>query len=321
MLRITLVVCALLTLTVWKETAADPAAPPKVTTLAGPAPSSSAELATRLAAATSLNPQKTVLLDKPNGRLYLQTSVALREGLLEMFLCKKQTKEHESVLMIDSSAQVIHAGLLAAGATPGRPARFQPTFSPPQGDQIEVWVHWQDEAGKPQRATAQSWVRSLTRRYFAEKIGPLPAGVVIPKDSELRYDPMQQELIWFGIMTPEQEQELAALTKDEAFRKALHKFQRDSQPKGMSADFIFAGSSFVKNPDGQEWYAAEAGNLICVANFADAIIDVNVRSSDVNADASFEPNTPAVPPLRTPVVVELIPVKGSYKPAAEPATR
>jgi len=286
---------------------------------AGVEPSTSEQLDARLKTAVALNPQKTVLLDKPNGRLYLQTSVALREGLLEMFLCKKQTKEHESVLMIDSSAQVIHAGLLAAGATPGRPAKFQPKFSPPQGDRIEIWVHWKDADGKPQRATAQSWVRSLTRRYYAEKIGPLPAGVTIPKESELRYDPMQQELIWFGIMTEEQEKELAALTKDETFRKALHKFQVESQPRGMKADFVFAGSSFVKNPDGQEWYAGEAGNLVCVANFADAIIDVNVRSSDVNSDASFEPNTPAVPPLRTPVVMELIPVKGSYKPEADAA--
>jgi hypothetical protein len=285
----------------------------------GPPPSTSEQLEQRLASAAPLNPQKTVLLDKPNGRLYLQTTIALREGLLEMFLCKKQTKEHESILAIDSSAQVVHAGLLAAGATAGRPAKFQPEFSPPQGDHVEIWVHWKDADGKPQRATAQSWVRTLTRRYYAEKIGPLPEGVTIPKDSELRYAPMQGELIWFGIMTADQEKELAALTKDEKFRKALHNFQVKSQPVGMSADFIFAGSTFVKNPDGQEWYAAEAGNLICVANFSDAIVDVSIRSSDVNADASFEPNTPVVPPLRTPVVVELIPVKGSYKPKAEPA--
>ena len=282
-------------------------------------PTEPGQLESRLAATIPLNPQKTVLIDKANGRLFLQTSVALREGLLEMFLCKKQTKEHESVLMIDSTAQMIHAGLLAAGATPGRPARFQPKFMPPEGDRIEIWVHWKDEEGKPRRATAQSWVRSLTRRYYAEKVGPLPAGVTIPKDSELRYDPMEQELIWFGIMTPEQEKQLASLTTDEKFRAALKKFQTGSQPRGMQADFIFAGSSFIKNPDGQEWYAAEAGNLICVANFSDAIIDVNVRSSDMNSEASFEPNTPEIPPLRTPVVVELIPVKGSYKPASEPA--
>ncbi|HVJ86624.1 MAG TPA: YdjY domain-containing protein [Caulifigura sp.] len=280
-------------------------------------PTDSSELEGRMKAAVPLNPQKSVLLDKPNGRLYLQTSVALREGLLEMFLCKKQTKEHESVLMIDSSAQVIHAGLLAAGAKSGRPAKFQPAFSPPEGDRIDIWVHWKDEAGKPHQATAQSWIRSLTRRYYAEKIGPLPAGLTIPKDGELRYDPMNEELIWFGIMSKEQEKELAALSKDETFRKAIHKFQVDSQPRGMKADFIFAGAMFVKNPDGTEFYSAEAGNLICVANFADAIVDVNIRSSDVNADASFEPNTPEIPPLRTPVVVELVPLKGSYTPAAE----
>jgi len=286
--------------------AAEPVTPPPASALP---PSTPDQLESRLKTAVALNQQKSVLLDKPNGRLFLQTSVALTEGLLEMFLCKKQTKEHESVLMIDSSAQVIHAGLLAAGAVPGRPAKFTPEFSPPQGDRIEVYVHWKDAEGKPRHALAQSWVRSLTRRYYAEKIGPLPAGVTIPKESELRYDPMQGELIWFGIMTAEQEKTLAALSTDEKFRKALHQFHVDSQPKPMTAEFIFAGSSFVKNPDGQEWYAAEAGNLICVANFSDAIIDVNIRSSDMNSEASFEPNTPAIPPLKTPVVVELIPVK------------
>ncbi len=282
---------------------------PQRAATSGAKPSSAAELTSRLQAAVPLNPQKTVLLDKPNGRLFLRTAVCLREGLLEMFLCKKQSKEHESILAIDSSAQVIHAGLLAAGATPGRPAQFQPQFQPPQGDRIDVWVHWTDADGKPQQATAQSWVRSLTRRYYAEKIGPLPAGLTLPKETELRYDPAQGELIWFGIMTSEQEQELGKLSADEKFRTALKSFREKSQPRGMEADFIFAGSSFVKNPDGQEWYAAEAGNLICVANFSDATIDVSIRSSDVNADASFEPNTPVLPPLKTPVVVELIPVK------------
>jgi hypothetical protein len=273
----------------------------------GAPPSEWNELQSRLQTAVPLNPQQTVLIDKPNRRLYLHTDVALREGLLEMFLCKKQTKEHESVLAIDSTAQTIHGGLVAIGAAPGKPAQFHPMFVPPQGDRIDVWVHWKDADGKPHRATAQSWVRSLTRRYYAEKIGPLPAGVTLPKDSELRYDPMQQELIWFGIMTAEQEKQLAALSTDETFRKALKRFQTQSQPRPMTADFVFAGSAFLKDPDGKERYAAEGGNIICVANFADATIDVNVRSSDLNADASFEPNTPEIPPLRTPVVVELIP--------------
>jgi hypothetical protein len=129
---------------------------------------------------------------------------------------------------------------------------------------------------------------------------------------------MQQELIWFGIMTAEQETELGKLSTDATFRKILHKFQVDSQPKPMLADFVFAGSVFVKQTDGKEWYAAEGGNYVCVANFGDALIDVSIRSSEVNSDASFEPNTPVVPPLRTPVIVELIPIKGSFTPKAPP---
>jgi hypothetical protein len=39
------------------------------------------------------------------------------------------------------------------------------------------------------------------------------------------------------------------------------------------------------------------------------MIDVSVRSSDMNSQASFEPYTERVPALGTPVLVELIPAK------------
>src|SRR5947208_1282977 len=75
----------------------------------------------------ALQPDKMLLLEtKPDKtmRVLVAAEVALREGPLEMFVCKKHTKEHESVLSIDTKAQFIHAALIACGAKPGAPVQF-----------------------------------------------------------------------------------------------------------------------------------------------------------------------------------------------------
>jgi hypothetical protein len=259
--------------------------------------------------ATALNPQKTVYLDKANNRLLLKTRVCLREGLLEMLICKARTKEHESILTIDTDAYVIHGSLVAIGAKPGSPVRFRPEYQPPQGDKINIWLNWVDAAGKSQRVEAQSLVRGMTRRYFVEPLEALPDGLTLAKDLELKYDPNRKEIFWFGTMTQEQLESLLKLSKDGAFQKILKKIHKDSQPRQMQADFIFGGSGFYQAKDGTNHYQAEQGNLVCVANFGDAMIDVSIRSSEVNSEASFEPYTERVPPLNTVVIVELIPAK------------
>ena len=38
--------------------------------------------------------------------------------------------------------RLIHAGLLATGAKPGHPARFQPEFTPPTGTEIAIELRW-----------------------------------------------------------------------------------------------------------------------------------------------------------------------------------
>jgi hypothetical protein len=268
---------------------------------------------------TAMNPQKTVFLDKKNNRVLLTSRVCLREGLLEMLLCKAKTKEHESVITIDSDAFIIHGALLALGAEPGHPVRFQPEFQPPEGAPLEVWLNWTDAAGKPQRTEAQKWVRHLTRRYYVEKIGALPKGLKLAKELDLKYDPSTEELIWFGPMTDAQRDGFLALTKDKTFQAAINKMHTDSQSRQMEADFIFGGSGFHTAKDGTKHYQAEGGNVICVANFGDAMIDVSVRSSERNDEASFEPYTDRIPALGTPVIVELIPAKSKPSPDKEPA--
>ena len=42
--------------------------------------------------------------------------VCLNRGVLEMFACPKNTKEHESVISVACEARFVHAALLAIGA-------------------------------------------------------------------------------------------------------------------------------------------------------------------------------------------------------------
>lgn len=264
-----------------------------------------------------LNPAQTVLLDLPNKRLLLKTQVVLREGVLEMFICKAQTKEHESVLSVDADAYLIHAGLLALGARPGSPARFDEKYHPPAGQKIDIFVIWTDEEGQEHRERAQSWIRHVTRRYYEHPLAALPAGVTINDDRELRYDEQNKLLLWFGPMTDEQRDELLALSSDKQYQEGIRSFHKASQPREIEADFLFTGSSFYKQKDGSLFYQAESGNIICVANFSDAMIDVSVESSASNANLLFEPYTERIPPLGTPVTVELIPAPDEGEKPAE----
>lgn len=257
--------------------------------------------------AKPLNPAGTVWLDTVNRKVILQGQLCLREGLLEMLICKAQTKEHESVISIDADAYAIHAALMALGAKPGTPVKFQPEFEPPTGQKLEIYVGWTDEYGRPHRYQAQQLVRRATQRYYTAVVDPLPKELKIDNKGDLRYDTNTKELIWFGRLSEEKKQELLKRSQNAQYQAAIEQFFRDSQPRELEADFIFAGSHFFQQKDGTQYYMAEAGNIVCVANFGDALIDVSVRSSADNAGLMFEPFTERLPGRRTTMTVELIP--------------
>jgi len=106
-----------------------------------------------------------VWIDVKEGTVFVDGYVSLNEGLLEMFACPAGTKEHESIVAVHSSAQVIHAALLAVGAKVGHPVQWNPKFVPPTGTEIEIEVRWLDPAGnnngKWQTSRAQQWINDL----------------------------------------------------------------------------------------------------------------------------------------------------------------
>ncbi len=287
------------TSTVADEDAPDrPPAPPQSVSLEiEPAPT-----------AKKLNPAGTVLLDVANKKVVLRGELCLREGLLEMLICKAKTKEHESIVSVDADAYVIHAALMALSAKPGTPVKFQPEFTPPTGQKIEIYLGWTDEFGRPHRYQAQKLIRRATQRYYTAVLEPLPGDLKIDNRGDLRYDEITHEVIWFGPMNDEQKKSLLARSQDKKYHEIIEKFYKDSQPQEMKADFVFAGSGFFKQKDGTQYYMAEAGNVVCVANFGDAMIDIAQLSSADNGGLMYEPYTERLPSRRTAITVELIPV-------------
>jgi hypothetical protein len=132
---------------------------------------------------TRLVPNKPAWIDKQHGRVIVDGTIALREGTLEMFACLKNTKEHESVVVLDVEAFVIHAALLAVGAKVGTPVQFQPTFKPPTGQVVDIACIWTDENGKAQRKPAQYWIRDLKTKKDMSQTWVF-AGSMFWKDEE-----------------------------------------------------------------------------------------------------------------------------------------
>ncbi len=262
-----------------------------------------------------LNKQETVLLDVVGKRLLLKGRVCLRKGTLELLCCLKQTKEHEAIFSVDTKAYVVHAGLLALGAEQGTPVEFDPEYKPPTGQQIDIFVQWIDDKGKGHRVPAQELIRYVTHRFYAEKLEQMPADVKLSERlDEMRYDPKAKELIWYGPMSDELKQKYFAMTQDKAFRKCIEQFHAKTQPRQMDAHWVFAGSSFYQDEETKEkYYRAEDGDLICVANFGSATVDIASRSGNGSEELLFEAWTERLPAIDTPVTIELVPVAAKSK--------
>ncbi len=113
------------------------------------------------AGAKKLSPTYPIWLDPREKAVLVDGQICLREGMLEMFACTRNTKEHEAIVSANTKAYLVHAALLSLGAEVGHPVQFQPSYRPAAGTEIEVFVRWRDAQGKEQTARAQDWVRDV----------------------------------------------------------------------------------------------------------------------------------------------------------------
>ena len=95
--------------------------------------------------------------------MLVEAEVCLREGPLEVFLCKTNSKEHEAVLRAAVDARKVHTALLLAGAKEGRPVQFvnprtgDADYKPAAGSKVKVLVHYR-RGGRLHTHPAQEWV-------------------------------------------------------------------------------------------------------------------------------------------------------------------
>jgi hypothetical protein len=184
-------------------------------------------------------------------RVVIEAYVCFREGLLEMLLCRKNTKEHESILAADIDARDIHKALLLTGATPGAPVQYEPEYRAASGSEINITLEYEDR-GKTKSVRGQRWVRNIQDKTE------------------------------------------------------------------MKAGWVFVGSVLFPDPvdkDRPPIYGANGGDVICVSNFEDALLDVSIKSSKDNAELAFEAWTDRIPPLGSTVRVILEPVEQDKKKA------
>jgi hypothetical protein len=97
--------------------------------------------------------------------------------------------------------------------------------------------------------------------------------------------------------------------------RAQEWIRRIKTQKALAHDWVFAGSAFFKDPlnPGKVIYGANDGDVITVANFETALLDLPVASSKSNDDLAYEANTNKIPPLETKVTIILEPVLKNEK--------
>lgn len=82
----------------------------------------------------------------------------------------------------------------------------------------------------------------------------------------------------------------------------------ERQKAPLNIDWVFGGSELIDDPNSkQRYYAADDGDLITVANFGGAILDLPLVSTANDAERSFVARTDHLPPRGTGVTMFLSP--------------
>ncbi|MDA0295017.1 MAG: YdjY domain-containing protein [Planctomycetota bacterium] len=89
------------------------------------------------------------------GRVEFPGMVSLDQGWLEVAVCRRGTREHESIVVTDAIPSVVHAAMLLAGLESGAPASFDEETHrpiPPTGMRVSIELRFgaiDPETGEP----------------------------------------------------------------------------------------------------------------------------------------------------------------------------
>jgi hypothetical protein len=97
-----------------------------------------------------------IFIDVAKREVTLPATVNMQDGLVEVFLCARGGKVHESVFVADVVPYYLQVALILIGLKDGHDALYQKTETQIKGDPLEIWIDWQDG--------------SATKRYHAEEL-------------------------------------------------------------------------------------------------------------------------------------------------------
>ncbi len=107
-----------------------------------------------------LSKLQEIWVDMENKQVIAAGNICMRAGPLEVFACPRGTKEHEAVVSVNALSSQIHAALLATGAEPGEPVRWQGNYQPATGPIIKIQVMW-NENDTIKKIPAQQMVKDF----------------------------------------------------------------------------------------------------------------------------------------------------------------
>ena len=91
-------------------------------------------------------------------------------------------------------------------------------------------------------------------------------------------------------------------------RNAKEMVRQINSGKTLQHDWVFGGSAIWKNtPESEPYYLANGGEFICVSNFPSAMMDLPIESTSTDEALLFEAFTEKIPPLKTRVLIKLVP--------------
>jgi len=106
-------------------------------------------------------------INRTKREVIVDAVVSLKKGALEFLLCKRGTKDYESLLVTDVSPSSLHAALLTLGLAPGKSAHWidragkEAIFVPPEGAQLDITLRWKDSKSVIHQSPATDWMMDV----------------------------------------------------------------------------------------------------------------------------------------------------------------
>ena len=136
--------------------------------------------------------KEEIWIDVNSKEVIFAGHVCLNAGPLEMFICPKQTKEHESVISAHATALQVHLALVALGANPGKATSWDPEYRAAYGPTIEITLKWKDpDTGKINTTSAKQWIRNVKTKKAMDQLWVFGG-------SQFWEDPQANQKVYYG---------------------------------------------------------------------------------------------------------------------------